>query len=169
MGIHGKWRELKDHDVLSLEQLEHRAKELDTLKKVTMFCPQHHGKELELYCETHGQLVYHNSTINGRHEYCKLVVADSYNRLKAEISATLQPVEEQLSAINSALDEIDQRSKELNDKRIATEANILQKLKQLQKLLDTREAELITQLNQVTQEKLKNFASKKESIKVIQT
>ena len=124
-----------------------------------MFCPQHHGKELELYCETHGQMVRHNSTINGRHEYCKLVVVDSYNRLKAEISATLQPVEKQLSAINSALDEIDQRSKELNDKRIATEANILQKLKQLQKLLDTREAELITQLNQVTQEKLKNFAS----------
>ena len=40
------------HEVIPLVGFEDKVKELKTLRKVTLNCSLHPGKELELYCET---------------------------------------------------------------------------------------------------------------------
>ena len=60
--IHGDWDDFSGHEVVALEQLESKMKELDALKKVTFYCSLHKGKELEIYCETCEELICHNCT-----------------------------------------------------------------------------------------------------------
>ena len=48
------------HEVIPLVGFEDKVKELKTLRKVTLSCSLHPGKELELYCETCMELICHN-------------------------------------------------------------------------------------------------------------
>ena len=167
--IHSQWNDFVNHEVVPLEQLKQKMKQLDCLKKVTLYCSLHQGKELELYCETCGELICHNCTIKKHKDHQYDLVGDTFERHKAEITASLEPIEEQLGVISSALKQFDLRSQELDDLQVAVEDNIRQQIQQLQELLEMRKAELISQLQQYIQTKRKSLAAQKDKVETIHT
>ena len=62
--VHSDWDTFAKHEVVALEQLESKVKELDALKKVTLYCCLHQGKELELYSDTCKELICLHCTIS---------------------------------------------------------------------------------------------------------
>ena len=70
-------------------------------------------------------------------------MGDTFQRNKAEIIASLEPVEKQMGVVSKALEQIDLRSHELDDLQVAIEDNIQQQIRELQELLEVRKAELI--------------------------
>ena len=129
-------------------------------------CFVHEDKELELYCETCGELIcYKCVTKSGKHhshDYEELNVA--FEKYKKEIKSSLEPMEKQMTTIKKALALIEQCCGEISDQQTAIEDNIHITFRRLREVLTVRETELIDYLHKTTQGKLKGLAAKSDQI-----
>ena len=168
--MHSEWEEFSKHEVVSMEQTQSNMKQLVPPKKdVILYCSLHPGKEFELYCETCGELICHNCTVKKHKDHQYDLVGDTFERHKAEITASLEPVEKQLGVVSKALEQFDLRSHELDDLQVTIEDNIQRQIQHLQKLLEARKTELISQLQQYIQTKKKNLAAQKDEVETVHT
>ena len=129
-------------------------------------CFVHDNKELELYCETCGELIcYKCVTKSGKHhshDYEELNMA--FEKYKEEITSSLEPMEKQVTTIKKALALIEQCRGEISDQQVAIEDNIHVTFRRLREVLTVRETELIGHLHNTTQGKLKGLAAKSDQI-----
>ena len=129
-------------------------------------CFVHEDKELELYCETCGELICLKCvTKSGKHhshDYEELNVA--FEKYKKEIMSSLEPMEKQVMTIKIALALIEQCHGEISDQRAALEDNIHVTFRRLREVLTVRETQLIGQLHKTTQGKLKDLAAQSDQI-----
>ena len=169
--MHREWKELSKHEVVSMEQIQSNMKQLVPPKKVTLYCSQHEGMKLDLYCETCGELICLHCTVNKhcRPEHKYDLVGDTFARHKAEITTSLEPVEKQLGVVSKALEQFELRSQELDELEVALETNIGQQIRQLRELLEARKAELVGQMKQHIQIKRKNLAAQKDEVETVHT
>ena len=137
-------------------------------KNAAQYCFEHVRKELELYCETCNELICYKCVIKGgkhqSHNYEELDQA--FEKYKKEITSSIEPMEKQVVIIQKALALIEQRCGELeiSEQRKAIENNIHVTFRRLREVLTVRETELIGQLHQMTQGKLKGLAAKSDQI-----
>ena len=169
--IHSNWDDFAGHEVVALEQLESKMKELDALKKVTFYCSLHKGKELEIYCETCEELICHNCTVTKhcRPEHKYSLVDDTFEQHKTEIVTSLEPIEKQVGIVNKALEELDQESAEVDEQRGTTKTEIARLFRQIYDVLEARKADLDSQVDQLANQKLKNLAAQKDEVETVQT
>ena len=167
--IHSEWDAFAKHEVVALEQLESKMKQVDALKKVTLYCSLHEGKELELYCETCEELICHNCTVKKHKDHQYDLVGDTFDTHKAEIMESVKPIESQLGIVSKSLDDIDLRAKELNNCQEVNKANIQEQTQQFHDLIERRKTELFSQIDQQTEVKLKNLAAQKDEVETVQT
>ena len=129
-------------------------------------CFVHEDKELELYCETCGELICYKCVAKSgkhhSHDYEELNIA--FEKYKEEITSSLEPMEKQVTTIKKALALIEQCCGEISDQRAAIEDNIHVTFRQLREVLTVRETELIGQLHKATQGKLKGLAAQRDQI-----
>ena len=133
-------------------------------------CFEHPEEELKLYCETCGELVCLKCAIKGLgkhfgHDYKELDKA--FQEYKEEITSSLQPMEKQVAIMKGVLTQLDTRYGEISDQREATEVDIHSTFRRLQEVLNVRETELVHQLHQITQSKLKALAVQRDKIETI--
>ena len=135
-------------------------------KNAAQFCFEHVEEKLKLYCETCGELICYKCVIRGgkhhSHDYEELNQA--FEKYKEEITSSIEPMEKQVAIIKKALALIEQRCGEIFDQRAAIENNIHVTFRRLREVLTVRETELIGQLHQITQGKLKGLAAKSDQI-----
>ena len=134
-------------------------------------CSKHGRKEVELYCETCEEMICWRCTLRGEkhknHKFDKL--EKIFGRYKGEIMSVLEPLEKQVeTTITKALVEFDTRHDEISSQQASIEADINSTIMRLQKTLDVRKSELISQLDKLTQAKLKSLAAKKDRIQITQ-
>ena len=167
--IHSEWDAFSKHEVVALEQLESKMQLVNTLKKVTLYCSLHEGKELELYCETCEELICHNCTVKKHRDHQYDLVVDTFNAHKAEITESIKLIESQLSVVNKSLEKIELRSTKLNDHRETNKAAVQKQAQQLHDLIESRKTKLFSQIDQQTELKLKNLAAQKDEVEMVQT
>ena len=135
-------------------------------RNVVQCCFEHAEEELKLYCETCGELVCYQCAIKGGkhhdHDYALLQIA--FEKYKEEITSSLEPMEKQVTIIKKALEQLNACREEISDQRAAIEDNIHVTFRRLREVLKVRETELIAQLHQMTQAKLKGLAAKSDQI-----
>ena len=141
--------------------------EIESLpKNVAQFCSEHVDEELKLYCETCGELICFKCGLKGgkhqSHNYEE--VNQAFEKYKEESASSIEPMEKQVAIIKKALALIEQRCEEISDKREATENNIHVTFRQLREVLTVRETELVDQLHQMTQGKLKGLKAQSDQI-----
>ena len=138
--------------------------------KIKFCCHEHGGKEVELYCETCGEPICWKCALKGgkhhSHDYEELDKA--FERYKVEITASLEPMEKQLTTINKALAQIYTRCGEISNQQAAIEADIHSTFRKIHSILDARKTELIGQLHQITQRKLKGLAVQRDQLETTQ-
>ena len=134
--------------------------------KIKVCCPEHGGKELELYCETCEEPICLRCVIKGskHHSHDFEELDKAFERYKAEITASLEPMEKQLTTISKALAQLDTRSGEISDQQAAIEADIHNTFRKIHSILDARKTELIGRLHQITQRKLKDLAVQRDQL-----
>ena len=169
--IHSDWDDFAGHEVVALEQLESKMKELDTLKKVTFYCSLHKGKELEIYCETCEELICHNCIVTKhcRPEHKYSLLDDTFEQHKAEIVTSLEPIEKQVGIVNRVLEELDQESAKVDNQRRTTKTEIARLFQQIYEVLEARKADLDSQIDQLANQKLKDLAAQKDEVETVQT
>ena len=139
--------------------------------KIKVFCSEHEGMKMELYCETCGDFIYWKCALRGgkhqSHDYKELDKA--FEKYKVEITASLEPMEKQLITTNEALAQLHTRYGEIYDQQSSIKADIQNTFRKIQLALDTRKTELIGQLHHFTQRKLKCLAAQRDQLETIQT
>ena len=171
--IHSDWDEFAQHEMVTIDQLQGKVKQVESIKKVTLYCSLHRGKELELYCDTCGELICLHCTVSKHskpaHKYD--LISDTFESHKAEMLAALMPVKQQLGVVKTAIERIDQRSDAINNQLEATEAEIGKAFEQVgkKKSLEASKANLTRKLHQVENLKIKRLAAQKDEVETIQT
>ena len=94
------------------------------------------------------------------------VASDTFAKHKQEIADQLGPIKRHLATVNTALHSFDARAKE---QREAHQADIHKRINQLQQTLEQRRTELIGQLDQLTQNKLKTLAAQRDQVELLHT
>ena len=169
--LHQIWEELANHQIASLNDIQQEAANLVPPTKKVMYCPKHPQKMLEIYCETCGELICNNCTIRlHRHQGHNYdVITDTFPKHKEEIVSSLQPVKYQLATVNKAVQALDTRTKEIEDQRTTIKADIHKQFDCLHQALEQRTSELVDQLHQLTQQKLKGLAAQRDQCELVQT
>ena len=95
------------------------------------------------------------------------IIDKAFQEYKEEITSSLQPMEKQGAIMKGVLAQLDTRCGEISDKREVTEVEIHSTFRRLQEVLNVRETELVHQLHQITQSKLKALAVQRDKIETI--
>ena len=166
--MHKEWKELKGHEVVSMEKVEGDLIRLVSPKNVTPRCTKH-NKNLKLYCESCEELICRDCTvhIHKDHKYC--LISDTIESHKEEILVSLEPVEKQLEAINTALTGPDGRREGIVAGSVSMETKIHETFDEIRRTLKAREAELVAQLEGHTQQQLKKLSAQREKVEILQT
>ena len=166
--MHKEWKEFKGHEVVSMEKVEGDLIRLVSPKKVTPRCTKH-NKNLKLYCESCEELICRDCTvhIHKDHKYC--LISDTIESHKEEILVSLEPVEKQLEATNTALIGLDGRHDEIVARSVVMGTKIHEAFDEIRRTLEAREAELVAQLEGYTQQQLKKLSAQREEVEILQT
>ena len=167
--MHSDWKEFTKHTVVSIEEIQSDVKQLVPSKKVVLYCPQHQGKELDLYCETCEELVCQHCTVKIHKDHQYDLVGDTFERHKEEMTTCVEPVENDLSITSKAKKQLGVRMQELDDQGGAVKADIQQEIRQLQEVLEERKVELFNQVDQHVERKKKNLAAQMDEVETIDT
>ena len=133
----------------------------------TVGCSEHNGREVELYCNTCEKTICFKCIMKEEnhhsHDYEEL-----NKGLQQEIASSLEPLEKQLGTIKKALQQFDVRHDEISSQQATIETSIHNNVARLHKKLDVRKAELINDLHQLTQTKLKSLAAQRDQLETTQ-
>ena len=148
--------------------------EIDTVDVVSVSkytCSVHKGRELELYCETCGELICSYCVFKGQHHntHDYNFIRPSFERYKSEIMLSLEPMKALLSTVDQAVIALDVRSSEICSQEELIEASIQTAIGKLHDILDTRKTALVEQLHLIAQGKLKELALQKDQAEATQT
>ena len=141
-----------------------------TPSKKVHYCSEHDGRELELYCETCEELICLRCAYKGgkHHSHNSDMLEDVFEKYKEEIVSSLKPLEENLKIINKALICLNKHSEEISNQQTDIEDSIHNTVQQLHEFIDVRKTELLGQLHQMTQDKLKDLSVQRNRMKTIQ-
>ena len=134
-----------------------------------LYCSLHEGKKLKLYCETCEELICTNCTVKKHKDHQYDLVSDTFEQQKAEITASLEPVEMQLETINKAIGQIERQSKAVKANMEDVEDEIKKEIEKLHNILELRKAELLSKMNEEGRKKLKRLATQKDEMETVQT
>ena len=167
--IHQMWEDFANHQIVTMQAVQADAASLIPPKKKVLYCQKHKEKLLEIYCETCNELICNNCTIRLHQGHQYDVASDTFAKHKQEITDQLEPVKRHLATVNQALHSFDARSKEIQDQRETHQADIHKQIDQLHQALEQRKTELIGQLDQLTQHKLKSLAAQRDQVELLHT
>ena len=166
--VHKKLKKMKHHKIATLNEFQTQAANLIPPKKVIPNCPKHPENALKIYCETCSTLICNDCTIRLHRDHNYDLLADVFHKHKEELVSNLKPVKQKLHTVQQALKAYDTRAKEINDQRATLEAHIHKEIGQLHQLLDQRRAQLVGELDTLTQQKLKSLAAQRDQVEITQ-
>ena len=167
--MHQTWEEYNTHEIATIQNVQADAASFIPRKKKVLYCQKHKDKLLEIYCETCNELICSNCTIRLHQGHQYDVASDTFKKHKQEITDQLEPIKCHLATVNTALPSFDARAKEIQDQRETHQADIHKRINQLQQALEQRRTELIGQLDQLTQHKLKTLAAERDQVELLHT
>ena len=167
--IHQAWEDFTTHQIVPIQDVEADAANLIPPKKKVLYCPKHKEKKLKIYCETCNELICSNCTIRLHQGHHYDVISDTFHKHKQEIDDNLEPVKHHLATVNRVLHTFDARSREIQDQKVAVQEEIHMKIDQLHQVLEQRRTELIGQLDQLTQHKVKTLAAQRDQVELLHT
>ena len=167
--VHQTWEEYSIHKLISLEQLKSDTTKMISPTKKILYCSKHPAKELDLFCETDKELICRDCIIKTHRDHQYNLVSDAFPKHREAIVSYLEPVRRQLSTVEKAYHALNIAQGQIMDQREAIEADIQRKIRQLHEALDVRKAELIVQLDQMTQEKLKTLSIQRDELEPVQS
>ena len=164
-----EWDEFSSHEIVSLDQLTEDVTNLVPPDQKIMQCSKHPGKELDLYCETCKEVICRDCILRVHRDHQYDLATDAFPQQKSVLISCVEPAEQQLASVNKALEDLDTLRGEITSRRQSLETKIRSRIGVIHEALKAREEELISQLDQMTGQKLKNVASQQDQLEMVAT
>ena len=166
---HMEWKEFSTHELVSLDQLKEDATNLVPPAQKTLNCSKHPTKEVDIYCETCKEIICQYCVLKIHRDHQYSLATDAFPQQKKVLVSSVEPVEQQLSSVNKALEELQALRGEITSQRQALETQIRAEIRLAHQALEAREQVIISQLDQITQAKLKNVAAQQDQLELVAT
>ena len=152
--------------VATLEGAMGGSKVINPSGSYALHCFEHVEEEMKLYCETCGELICLQCALKGgkHHDHDCSPFKKAFEVYKEEMSSFVEPLEKQVTTIKKALTQLDRRHEEISDQQAVIKDNVHVTFRRLREVLNIRETEIINQLHQTTQGKLKKLAAQHDEI-----
>ena len=138
--------------------------------KETSACSEHAAGEWKYHCETCNEVVCSKCVLKGgKHHDHEYKVSKAFEMYRGEISQSLEPMERQIAAIKEGLSQLDSSCRVISDQQATVESKIQIAFKELQGVLNAREAELNSQLDKIAQGKLDVLAAQRHQLETTLT
>jgi len=167
--LHQTRKEFSTHQIARISDIQKEALNLVPPTTKVMHCTKHPEKNLEIYCEACEELICNNCIIYLHQGHKYDLVTNIFPKHREEIVSSLQPVVQQLAIVNKAFQALDTRTKDIEDQRMTVEADIHKHIDCLHQALEQRRTELVSQLHQLTQQKLKLLAAQRKQGQLLQS
>lgn len=133
-----------------------------SMEATARHCPEHPKEEFQLYCYTCEDLVCLKCAIKGgKHEgHDNKGIEEAFQEYKNEVG----PIEKQAATFQETLLQLISRNGDISDQQEYVESKIRVTFTRLREALNAREAKLISELDQMTQEKLKSLAIQRDQV-----
>ena len=138
----------------------------DSFKISSNSCPKHPGKEADFYCETCSHLLCSFCLVPAHRSHQYDLLANIFAKQEKVIVDSLKPVEEQIAALERAVESVDTRCAAVVEQKTAVVAKIHTAMAALRQVLDARETELVGQTEQTAQQKLKTLAAQRDGFEL---
>ena len=161
----------KGKDTAIAETTEERVATGVALQQQSSHCTEHVDEELKLYCETCSEVICYKCVIKGgkHHSHADYEsIGEAFEKFKEEASAFLEPMGNQFTRIDQALTDLEACSTEVAVQREFIEANIEDAVRELYTVLEARKTELLNQLQEISQGKLKSLATQTDQLETTQ-
>lgn len=134
--------------------------------KKTRYCSIHIDEEVELYCETCEQLICLSCAQEGSehqsHSYED--ISEALKKYKDEITSSLEGIERQCETLQELSADVDEQNRNISNQHDDVKENIHRTFRELREILDSRECMLISELDRLTQKKIKGLDGQKDQI-----
>ena len=164
---HVEWKEFSSHKIVSIDKLTEDVTNLVPLVQKVLQCSDHTDKQLDLFCETCEKMICRDCIVKVHRDHQYDLARDAFPKHKEVITASLQPVDQQLASVNKALEGVMIQCSKITDQSQTMEVEIKGSIRQVIEALEARQEELIAQLDQMTQQKLKALASQQDQLELI--
>ena len=134
--------------------------------KKARHCSLHSDEEVELYCETCGQLICLSCAENGgeHQNHCYNDISEALKQYEKDITPSLERIERQHETFQKLLADIDIQERSMSSQQRDVKEMIHSTFQELREILDTRECKLISELDHLAQKKIKGLAGQKDQI-----
>ena len=167
--MHSEWEEFSSHEIVSLDQLTEDVTNLVPPDQKIMQCSKHPAIKLDLYCETCKEVICRDCILKVHRDHQYDLATDAFPQQKNVLISCVEPAEQQLVSVNKALEGLDTLRGEITSQRQALETEIRSRIGVIHEALKAREEELISQLDQMIGQKLKNVASQQDQLEMVAT
>ena len=167
--VHSEWEDLASHEIISLEQLTTNVMNHVSPAKKELPCPSHPEKQVDLYCETCEEMICRDCIVRVHRDHQYDLVRAAFPKHRDEIEASLEPVQAQLASVNKSLEGLDILCTTINDQRQSLKAKVKSTMHQIHQALEKREEELVLEIDQMANQKLKTTAAERDQLELVAT
>ena len=166
---HLEWKEFATHELVSLDQLTEDATNLVPPAQKVLHCPRHPAKELDLYCETCKEVICRDCIVKVHRDHQYDLVTDVFPQQKKVLVSSVEPAEEQLASVNKTLEGLKSLCGDITSQRQTLEREIRAEIDLGHQALREREELLVSQLDHLTQQKMKSVAAQQDQLELVAT
>ena len=167
--MHMKWKGFSFHEIVSLNQLTEDLTNLIPPVQKVLHCTKHPAEELDLYCETCQEVICRNCILKVHRDHQYDLATDALPQQKNVLIASVEPVEQHLASVNKALEGLGTLRGKITNQCQVLKTQIMAKMRLVHEALEARQEDLISQLDQLTQQKLKNVAAQQDGLELVAT
>ena len=167
--MHMKWKGFSSHEIVSLDQLTEDVVNLIPPDQKVLYCTKHPAKELDLYCETCQEVICRDCILKVHRDHQYDLATDAFPQQRNVLITSVEPVEQQLASVNKVLEGLGTLCGKITNQRQVLETQIRARMRLIHEALEAREEDLISQLDQLTQQKLKNVAAQQDGLELVAT
>ena len=166
---HLEWEQFSSHEIVSLDQLTEDVTNLIPPVQKVLHCSKHPAEKLDLYCEICQEVICRDCILKVHRDHQYDLATDAFPQQRNVLIASVEPVEQQLVSVNKALEGLGTLRGKIANQRQVLETQIRASMRQIREALDVREEDLVSQLDQLTQQKLKNVSTQQDGLELVGT
>ena len=163
---HLYWDNLTTHEIIDLDTLTEDVIAFIPPLKRTLFCSKHPAREADLYCDQCDELICRDCIIRVHRDHRYDLVLESFAKQEIVIVTSLNSVEQQLTALDRAIESLDAQCATIQEQKTALLAEIGTAITHLQLALEVRKTEMISQTEQIVQQKLENLTTQRDELEL---